>query len=66
MLAAVSSPRWPQIPIYSSMTTTATITTNSSSNLMKDVSLPTNSNDFDDMASSGKLGNFRNTKLRKE
>ncbi|CAF2337778.1 unnamed protein product [Rotaria sp. Silwood2] len=46
VLAAVSSPHWSQIPIFSSMTIT-----NLSSNMMKDMTTTT-SNDFDDMASS--------------
>ncbi|CAF3801029.1 unnamed protein product [Rotaria sordida] len=43
VLAAVSSPHWSQIPIMT--------TTNPSSSLLKDMAT-TNSNDFDDMASS--------------
>ncbi|CAF4927227.1 unnamed protein product [Rotaria sp. Silwood1] len=46
VLAAVSSPRWSQIPRFSPMTTA-----NPSLTMMKDM-VTTNSNDFDDMASS--------------
>ncbi len=50
VLAAVSSPRWSQIPFHS-MTTT----TNLSSALTGQMSTTSSPNDFDDMASSGKL-----------
>ncbi|CAF1045338.1 unnamed protein product [Rotaria sp. Silwood1] len=47
VLAAVSSPRWSQIPFHSPMTTT-----NSSPGVTAHTSTTSSSNDFDDMASS--------------